>query len=846
MDNRSDDRSDDRVEALLAELSLDERAALTAGVDMWHGAAVDRVGLPALRVTDGPVGARGVRWVGTTSACAPCGTALGATWDPELVGEVAAVLGAEARLKGADVLLAPTVNLHRNPLAGRNFECFSEDPHLTARLAVAYVRALQSTGVAACIKHFVANDSEFERHTISSEVGERVLRELYLVPFEAAVAEADVASVMSAYNKVNGTWCGEHPWLLQDVLKGEWGFEGPVISDWFGTNSAASAGAGLDLEMPGPPSYLGARSAERVRAGELDESVVTEQARRLLRLAERVGLLGSTPPDRTERSDDVAAHRDVLRRAAERSVVLLRNDPMAGDRPLLPLAEGTLERLAVIGPNAEDTAHLGGGSAAVNLHRRRSVLDGLRDRLGSSVDVVHERGLDATRTAHPLPERLCRPARPEHGATGLTVEYYGDRDRTGDPLRVERHPDGRLIWIDDDTVPGPEWGARILGTFVAEESGEHTFGLVTGGFGRLLLGGEVLADNFEDRQPGTAFFGLGSEEIRATVHLEAGDERELVVEYSSFEGLAAGGVLVGYVPPLAPDAFDRAVEAARAADLAVVVVGLNSDWETEGEDRASMALPGRQDELVQAVCAANPRTIVLVNAGSPVDLSCAVDAPALAQIWYPGQEGGDAVAALLVGDASPSGRLPTTLGRRVEDWPSWLNYPGEGGRVVYGEELFVGYRGFDERGTEPEFCFGHGLTYTTFAWGEPTLDRPAVGADELAAGATVTVRVPVTNTGDRPGVEVVQCYVTPAPAPVRRPRQELRGFARIELAPGASGEAVIELDLRAFARWRAAAADGSHAAGWFVDAGSHGLRLSRSSRDVVCSLAVEVTPPAER
>lgn len=829
--------SDDRVESLLAELTLDERAALTSGVDMWHGHAVDRVGLPGLKVTDGPVGARGARWVGTTSACAPCGSALGATWDPDLVAEVGAVLGAEARLKAADVLLAPTVNLHRNPLAGRNFECYSEDPVLSAALAVAFVRGVQSTGVAACIKHLVANDSEFQRQTISSEVSERVLRELYLVPFEAAVTQADVASVMAAYNRVNGAWCAEHDWLLNEVLKEEWGFTGPVVSDWWGAVSPASAGGGLDLEMPGPAVHMGAQLAQRVRDGELDAAVLEDQTRRLLRLVERVGLLdASAPVDRTERCDDLPEHREVLRRAAAASVVLLRNDPVDGG-PVLPLTAPTLSTVAVLGPNADATAYLGGGSAAVNLHRERSVLDGLAERL-EGVRIVHERGVDATRTAHPIPSRLCRPARADHGPTGLTVEYFEDRERTGEPVRVERHANSRLVWIDDDAVPGSEFGARVLGTFVAEESGEHTFGLVTGGYGRLVVGGEVLLDNFEDRRPGTAFFGLGSEEIRASIHMEAGEQRDLLVEFSSFEGLALGGLLVGYVPPMPDDAFDRAVAAAREADVAVVVVGLNQDWETEGEDRSSMALPGGQDELVQAVCAANPSTVVLVNAGSPVDLACAVDAPALVQVWYPGQEGGDAVADVLTGAVPPSGRLPTTLGHRVEDWPSWLNYPGEDGRVVYGEELFMGYRGFDERGTDPAFCFGHGLTYTTFEWGPAHLDRESIDVVDLDGGGTVTASVVVTNTGDRAAAEVVQCYVTPAPSPVRRPRQELRGWGRVHLEPGESTTVAIELDRRAFARWRT-----GDDAGWFVDPGTHGIRLSRSSRDVVHELGLTVSAP---
>ena len=826
-----------RIDDMLAELTLDEKASLTAGVDMWHGRAIERVGLPALKVTDGPVGARGARWVGTTSDCAPCGTALGATWNPDLIRDVGRVLGEETRAKRANVLLAPTVNLHRFPLAGRNFECFSEDPVLTARLAVAFVQGVQSTGAGACIKHFVANDSEFERHTISSQVTERVLRELYLVPFEAAVAEADVASVMAAYNRLNGTYCAEHTWLLRDVLKGEWGFTGPVISDWWGAKSAASADGGLDLEMPGPAIHMGSVVADRIRAGELDESVLDDQVRRLLVLAERTGVF--TDADRgPETSDEAPAHRPVLRRAATEAIVLLRNDAVDGV-PVVPLDVGTLRTLAVIGPNAAATALLGGGSAAVNLHHGDSVLDGLRAALGDGVEIVHEPGVDATRSAHPVPARQCRPARADDGSTGLTLEYFDNREVAGEPVLVERSAGSRLVWLDDDAVPAGGFSVRASGTFRAAESGLHTFGLVTGGTGRLLLGGEVLLDNTEDRRPGTAFFGLGSEEIRAEVEMAAGEERELVAEFISFEGLSAGALQIGYLAPLPADAVERAVAAAAAADAVVVVIGLNSDWETEGEDRASMELPGRQGDLARAVVAANPRTVVLVNAGSPVDLTGTEDAPALAQIWYLGQETAGAVADVLTGASDPSGRLPTTLGRRVEDWPSFFNYPGENDEVLYGEELFVGYRGFDARGTEPAFCFGHGLSTTRFDWGHPVLSAASVAVADLDDGATIEVALTVTNVGERAGADVVQVYVADVDSTVRRPPQELKAFAKVHLEPGASERVSMALSRRAFAAW------GPGGAGWTVEPGAFEIRVARSSRDVVTALTLEVTPSPE-
>jgi beta-glucosidase len=538
-----------------------------------------------------------------------------------------------------------------------------------------------------------------------------------------------------------------------------------------------------------------------------------------------------------ESSAEVPAHRVVLRRAAAEAIVLLRNDHVDGT-PVLPIDPASIARLAVIGPNADATALLGGGSAAVGMHREDSVLDGLRAALaegGAGVELVHERGVDATRTAQPIPARQLRPARPQDGDTGLTVEYFDNRELVGEPVLVERNASSRLVWLDDDAVPAGGFSVRVTGTFTAAESGLHTFGLVTGGTGRLLLGGEVVLDNREDRRPGTAFFGLGSEEIRVEVEMAEGEERELVGEFISFDGFAAGALQIGYLAPLPAGALERAVAAAADADVAVLVIGLNSDWETEGEDRPSMTLPGGQAELARAVIAANPRTIVLVNAGAPVDLTGTEDAPSLAQIWYLGQETAGAVADVLLGRVDPSGRLPTTLGRRPEDWPSFFNYPGEDGKVLYGEELFMGYRGFDARGTEPAFCFGHGLSTTTFDWSTASLSTPSVDESELVDDAGVEVLLTVTNTGDRAGADVVQVYVTDVASSLRRPPQELKGFAKVHLEPGASTEVAITLPRRAFAAWDPAASD------WVVEPGAFEVRVARSSRDVESVLALEVT-----
>ncbi|MFM7061975.1 MAG: glycoside hydrolase family 3 protein, partial [Actinomycetes bacterium] len=658
--------------ALLREMTLDEKAALTAGVDMWRGPGVPRLGVSPLKTSDGPAGVRGERWVHSTAACTPCATALGSTWDPATVASVAQVLADECATKDVDVLLAPTVNLHRHPLAGRNFECLSEDPHLTAELAVAYVAALQAAGTAACIKHFVANDSEFERMTISSEVDEVALRELYLVPFERAV-QAGVAVVMSAYNRLNGTWCSEHPWLLTELLKQEWGFDGMVVSDWWGTYQDQAAAGGLDMEMPGPPVHLGPVLADRVRAGELDESVVEDKARRILTTLDRFRLL-DRPARGPERSVDEARHADVLRAAAADGIVLLRNDPVDG-APVLPLSP-TVRTVAVLGPNADTFTMLGGGSASMNLHHATTVLDGLRAAFGPDVEVVHERGVDATQTAHPLPARWTE---------GISVDYFDNRAWEGPPVLTVPSTDVRLVWMGDlpDGVPAGQFSARVRTTFVAPEDGTWSMTLVTGGAGRVLLDGEVVLDNFEHREPGTEFFGLGSAEISHEFSTHRGARHSVVVEYECIEGFGVGALLVGLRPPVAEDGITHAAAAAAAADVAVVVVGLDQSWEGEGGNRADLSLPGRQHELVAAVVAANPRTVVVLNSGSVVGLDGTDGAPALLQTWYLGQEQGTAVADVLTGTVDPGGRLPMTWGRSVDDWTSHQGYPGQDGRVEY-------------------------------------------------------------------------------------------------------------------------------------------------------------------
>lgn len=814
-----------RIEQFVGELTVDEKAAMVAGVDLWHTAAVPRLGIPALKVTDGPGGARGERWTGRASASFPCGTALGATWNPELVRTVGERIGGEARRKGAHVLLAPTVNIHRHPLAGRNFECYSEDPFLSARMAVAYIGGVQSTGVGCSVKHFVANDSEFERMTISSELDARTLREISLVPFEAAILEAETWSVMAAYNRLHGIYCSEHP-LLTDLLKREWRFDGVVMSDWFGTHSTVPAAtAGLDLEMPGPPQWFGSHLAEAVRAGELDEKVLDDKVRRVLVLLERTGALDS-PAVVPEQSIDDPEDRGVARRVATESFVLLQNRDAA-----LPIEAGDpsgerLPLLAVIGPNAAVAMIQGGGSARVSPFPPVTPLAGLRERFADAFQVEHERGCASYKQTPILDDLMLDGP--------LQIAYYPGRERAGEPALVEPGDRGWFTFTGPFTPEVPEeFSMRITGTLVAPESGAWTFGLVQVGRAKLAIDGEVVVDNWQPSGRSDAFMGFGSAEVTATIDLVAGEPHRLEVDFVP-AGPSMGGLAIGCTPPAPADLLERAVELAARADVVVCLVGTDGDWETEGNDRDAMTLPVPQDELVRAVAAVNERTIVAVNAAAPVDMAWADDVSAILQCWFAGEEWGHALADVLAGDVSPSGKLPTTFPVRLDDTPAFKSYPGEGGQVHYEEGVFVGYRWYDARNIEPRFCFGHGLSYTSFTLEPPTVSTTALRVDDMADGATVRIGVRVRNTGTRRGAEVVQCYVHDAEASVDRPLHELKAFAKVWLDPGAAGEVTLELDRRSFAFWDVERKD------WVVEPGTFEFRIGTSSRAIAHRATIRV------
>ena len=817
---------DDDLRTRLDRLDLGQQVRLLTGADVWSLRPEPAVGLRRLVVSDGPAGVRGERWdERDTSANVPSPTALAATWDVDRVERLGRLLAAEARRRGVDVLLAPTVNLHRTPYGGRHFECFSEDPLLTGRIGVAYVRGLQEEGVAATVKHFVANDQETERFSADVRVGERVLREVYLAPFEAIVREGGAWAVMAAYNGVNGTTMTESP-LQRDVLKGEWGFDGVVVSDWFAARSLAAAGDGLlDLVMPGPRGPWGDALVAAVRAGEVPGSAVEDKVLRVLRLAGRVGALeGVAGRDATGwTAEQVGAE---LRATAAAGFVLARNEPTAsGEGPLLPLERGRVRRVAVLGPNAVEARTLGGGSATVFPPYTVSPLAGLRAALGPEVEVVHGRG---GRSTHRLPPADPGPLRRPDGGRGVEVRFL---DAEGAVLGTEVREAAAFTWLGSygpglpmDRVRAVEVGTRVR----AEADGPHRIGASGVGSFRVTVAGDVLLDTRIGLPPGAdpVEAMVRPPQESGAVELRAGEEVEVVVGHVPE---AAGGVegtpveSVTLQLSVARDTDDdaeleQAVALARDADVTVVVVGTTEEVESEGFDRTSLALPGRQDELVRRVVEANPRTVVVVNSGAPVLLPWADDVHAVLLTWFPGQEYGNALADVLLGAVEPGGRLPVTWPADEEGLPSPRPVDGT---LRYDEGLFVGHRRHDRDGREPRFRFGSGLGYTTWEY---------LSADGSAAAVTVRLR----NTGSRRGREVVQVYAARPDGAVERPLRWLAGFAVGEADPAEEVAVTVELPERTYQHWDEA----GHR--WATEAGRFRLHVGPSSGVLPLALDVHV------
>ncbi|MFJ3322675.1 MULTISPECIES: glycoside hydrolase family 3 protein [unclassified Curtobacterium] len=806
----------ERIEALVGQLTTDEKVQLLTGRDFWTTWPIEKIGLRRILMSDGPSGVRGEVWdERDPSLNLPSATALSASWDRAIAKRYGAAAAVEARRKGVDVVLGPTINLHRSPLGGRHFEAFSEDPVLTGDLAASYVDGVQENGVAATPKHYIANDYETDRFTASTEVSDRALRELYLLAFEKAVTEAHAWAIMSSYNSINGVTASEHD-LLETPLNSEWGFDGIVVSDWTGVRSVDSAKASQDVAMPGPNQWWSEGPLlAAVQSGDVPIEAIDRKVRRILTLAARVGALEGFEPVAAQPvhvEDGVA----FVREAEAEGTVLVRNTGV------LPLDAPAVSRIAVIGHNADQARTQGGGSATVVPSQVVSPLDGIRSAFpGAAVDYAIGAVVQEGIAEFPL-STITNPGTGEPGARVAFV-------RDGTELYVEDRRATALFWFGGDAPTRDADRLDITTTYTAPSTGTVRIGIGAAGRSRMWIDGELVLDEdvpFEGDQLGAAFLNPPARSVPVSV--TAGQDVAIRIEYDVIQDETLGGVLAYQFGTEPSDEdpsvlIDAAVAAARGADVAVVVVGTNSKVESEGYDRSSLALPGHQDDLVRAVAAANPNTVVVVNAGSPVEMPWRNDVAAVLLTWFGGQEYGNALADVLTGAREPGGRLPTTWPVAMADVPVLEVTPVDG-KVSYDEGVHIGYRAWLRAGTEPAYPFGHGLGYTTW-----TIDG-VTATPTVREGDAVIVTATVANTGDRAGKHVVQVYASRESSAVDRPVRWLVGFAPVRLDAGESTEVSIEVPARAFAHW-----DGA----WAHESGTFTLHVGASVSDESGTVTVQ-------
>jgi len=743
-----------------------------------------------------------------------------------MMEEIGRHLGDEAKARGAHVLLAPTVCMHRSPLGGRNFESYSEDPYLTGKLAASYIRGLQSKKVAATIKHFVANEQETERKAYDAVIAERPLREVYLKPFEIAVREASPWALMSSYNIVNGVHADENVHTLKNILRGEWKWNGAVISDWTGTYATApSIRSGVDIEMPGPTKWRGLDQVrEALDNGEITHEEIEQAAGNVLYLVDRTKGLDDDTPEPTEQSIDNAETRNLILQAGIEGLVLLKHE-----NNVLPIKG--VKKVAMIGPNVKRAIASGGGSAGLNPYYNVTPWDGLRSRFDG--EMAFAQGCDSSKWL-PLISPYCTT--PE-GQQGVRLEYYKGDKFQGEPMVVQ-HKVSTDLWLWDSApkIVLPEYSFRVKATLTPRSTGNHTLSFASVGPARLLLNGELFIDNWDWNEDGEAMFSASDDKLKS-IYLEKGMPVELLVESTNEVRPASkvavigrthdyGGCRIGYQEEDKVDRLKEATDVAREADVAIVVVGLDAEWESEGYDRSSMDLPknGSQDRLVDAVLAANPRTIVINQSGTPVTMPWADRAPAIIQAWYQGQEAGHALADVLLGNVSPGGKLPTTFPVRIEDNPSYHNWPCENLKTVYGEGIYIGYRHYERSKVAPLFPFGHGLTYTTFEYGTPSLNKHILSESE-----GITVTVPVTNTGSVAAFEIVQAYIKDVKAKLPRPEKELQAFGKVFVSPGETKNVTLTLDKYSVGYFDTSL---GQTGSWIAEEGTFEVLIGASSADI--------------
>ena len=810
-----------KLKKVISNLSLEQKVSLLSGFDNWHTPDIKKYGIPKIKMSDGPNGVRGDSSTKQSSACFPSPILLGATWNEKLIKKIGSATGDEALFKDVDVLLAPTINLHRHPLGGRHFECYSEDPILTSKIACAYVSGVQSKGVAACLKHFAGNDTEYERHLVSSNIDEKTLRELYLYPFEMGIKKAKAKVVMSAYNKVNNIYCSSHDELINKILKKEWKFDGYVVSDWGAAlETVENANGGLDLEMPGPAKTWGKNLVDAVKAGLVGEKKIDEKVKRILTVAKFTDRFNRKRI--SERSIDKKSHRKLIKKTAIEGTVLLKNEDV------LPLDKNKISNIALIGPNVKDSQIIGGGSAGLNPHYEIHPLEGVSNFLkDEKVKIHYAKGCHLDKYLPAFDKDICYIQGKKE--KGFEVEFFRGKNFDGEP--IERQVlNGNRFWALQgfareflDEKERPELSVKFSTTYKPSISGEFEFEVFSIGLSRIKINGKELVDNWSSQKKGEAFFGFACAPKRNKIKLTKGKEYLVEVEYE-FEGRFPA-IQFGCRPPDPKNLLEEAVKIAKQSDAVVLVVGTNSDWETEGNDRKSLSLPGEQDALIKKILAANKNTVLVINTGSPVSMPWLKSCPAILQTWFPGQEFGNALAEILFGKESPSGKLPTTYPKKLSDTPAYSSYPGKNLQMDYKEKLLVGYKWYDKKKIEPLFPFGHGLSYSKFKLKKDSVTKKK---------HEIKIKVKLKNTGNFSAFETVQCYLERKEVKAETPKKKLVDFKKLKVAKDKSKKLTLKVSKRDLSEWDVKKSK------WEIVKGDYVIHVGTSVRDISITEEVKI------
>lgn len=802
---------DERVADLVSKLTLAEKISLISGdTTGFDTRAIPRLGVPAIRLSDGPLGVR----TGKATSF-PAGVAFAASWDTLLIAEISKAMALETKAKGRNYLLGPCVCIQRFPFGGRNFETYSEDPYLASRLAVNWVKGLQSEKVICSVKHFATNDQEWERNNYNVVVDERTLREIHLPAFEAAVKEGGAWSVMAAYNLQNGEHATQNYHLIKDILKGEWGMKGFLVSDWVATYSTVNAAnAGLDLEMPGPLYFRADSIKKYMDAGKISEELINEKVTRIMRAAFWAGLFDNqAPADTTVLKGE--EHKKLALKAAQEGIILLKNSS------ILPIDASKVKSIAIIGPNAKVCCTNGGGSSYVNPYYSVSPFEGIQKRVGDKVVLNYAEGdlMDIS---------TLDPIKPEYYFThdgkqnGVKVEYFSNMNLSDKPVATKTVKD--INFADGEGISVPEVGknnysVRYTAIIKASESKTFTLSSISDDGVRVYFDGKIVIDNWTTH---------GAVKDNCILSVVGGKAHELKVEFFQAGGGACLQLGWTYEEKIQPsDLIQQAVKAAKSSEIAIVFAGLNSNLESEGIDPGTIELPKKQKELIEAVVKANPKTIVVLNGGISLNVQPWNNgSAALIDMLYLGQETGNAIASVLFGDINPSAKLPFSFLKEASQSPAVKEYMNKSLTINYDEGVFVGYRYLDRQKLEPAYPFGFGMSYTTFEYSNIAVKH--------IQGHQYEVSVEIKNTGKVDGTEIAQLYVSQVKSSVERPEKELKGFSRVALKAGETKTVTMKLKNRDFAFWD------TPNKGWKVEPGEFKALVGASSRDIKLTASIMV------